>query len=289
MLDGVKRRLLRLPERGVDIALLDWGGEGPVALLHHANGFCAGVWGLVAEGLRSRFRVIAMDARGHGDSSAPPPPEPYHWENFARDAASVALALRDESGQARIALGIGHSFGGTSLLGASAAHPDLFERLLLLDPVVPPSTRVIRTALQRAHVGSLVEVARKRRHVWPDRDTARARWADKEMFAGWDPRAFELYLSEGMRDRDDGQVELKCRGDVEASVFEQGGTADVLEWARGVRIPVEILWASRGDFPRSIHEHLAEQMPHAVLHDVDTGHFVPMERPDLVIEAALNF
>ena len=287
MLDGVKRRLLRLPDRGVDIALLDWGGDGPLALLHHANGFCAGVWGRVAEGLRSRFRVIAMDARGHGDSSSPLPPEAYRWEHFADDAAAVGLALRDESDQPRIALGMGHSFGGTALLGATAAHPDLFERLVLLDPVVPPSTRMIREELQRSHVKNLVESARKRRHVWPDRDTARARWTEKDMFTGWDPRAFDLYLSEGMRDRDDGQVELKCRGEVEASIFEQGGQADVLQWARGVRIPVEICWASRGDFPRAIHEHLAEQMPHASLRDVDTGHFVPMERPDLVVATVL--
>ena len=37
-------------------------------LRHHANGFCAATWGLVAERLTPRWQVLAVDARGHGDS-----------------------------------------------------------------------------------------------------------------------------------------------------------------------------------------------------------------------------
>ncbi len=83
------RRTLALPETGVEISLVDWGGEGPLALLHHANGFCAGIWGLVAERLRRRYRVIGMDARGHGDSSKPRERSAYHWDRFAGDVASA--------------------------------------------------------------------------------------------------------------------------------------------------------------------------------------------------------
>ena len=67
LLASATPRTLALPERDIEIALLDWGGDGPPALLHHANGFCAGLWGGVADRLRSHFRLIAMDARGHDD------------------------------------------------------------------------------------------------------------------------------------------------------------------------------------------------------------------------------
>src|SRR5690606_14772791 len=80
---AVERRRLALAERGVEIALLDWGGDGPLVLMHHANGFCAGTLGLVAEALVPAFRVIGMDARGHGDSTKPEEPEAYSWEAFA--------------------------------------------------------------------------------------------------------------------------------------------------------------------------------------------------------------
>jgi pimeloyl-ACP methyl ester carboxylesterase len=78
-----KQRRILLEERGLEIALLDWGGDGPLVLMHHANGFCAGTLGLVAEALVPAFRVIAMDARGHGDSSRPEGPNAYAWDHFA--------------------------------------------------------------------------------------------------------------------------------------------------------------------------------------------------------------
>jgi len=118
MLSQVRRRKLALHGSSIEIALLDWGGDGPLALLHHANGFCAGVWGLVAERLRGHYRVIAMDARGHGDSSKPKGADCYHWELFGRDLLGVAEALAAEHPDGRIALGLGHSFGGIALLMA---------------------------------------------------------------------------------------------------------------------------------------------------------------------------
>src|SRR5258706_5837286 len=104
MLEDVTRRRLALPEHGVEIALLDWGGSGPLALFHHANGFCAATLDLVARPLRRHFRVIGMDARGHGDSSRPGASfaqraegerrpsggEPYAWGEFGADLAAVA-------------------------------------------------------------------------------------------------------------------------------------------------------------------------------------------------------
>ena len=98
MLDQVRRRKLSLPESGIEIALLDWGGSGPLALLHHATGYCAGVWGPVAEQLSHHYRVIAMDARGHGDSSKPVGADSYRWAHFGRDVVAVAEQLATEQG-----------------------------------------------------------------------------------------------------------------------------------------------------------------------------------------------
>src|SRR5262245_29496326 len=134
----IRRSRLHLPERGIELALVDWGGEGPLALLAHANGFCADVLGLIAERLRARYRVLGWDARGHGDSEKPAPPEPYGWNEFALDASAVTAAVLREQKAERIALAVGHSFGGTCLLNAAARDRARFERLALLDPVIVP-------------------------------------------------------------------------------------------------------------------------------------------------------
>ncbi|MDH3684574.1 MAG: alpha/beta hydrolase [Myxococcales bacterium] len=268
------------------IAALDWGGDRPLALLHHANGFCKGVWGLVAAGLKAHYRVVAMDGRGHGDSAPARSPEGYAWAGFANDVGRVARALLDETGASRVALGLGHSFGGTCLLGASALHGDLFDRLVLVDPVIP--IRPAEGPAAGAHVVGLVDRARKRRGEWGSRAEAREWFGEKELFAQWDERALDLYVLDGLRDRPDGGVELKCAGDVEAEVFARGGEVDVAAWARRVAVPTRFLWATSGNFPRARYERVVDSMPHARIEDVAAGHLVPMERPACVIQAVLH-
>ncbi len=281
ILDAAERRSLSLPERGVEVALLDWGGDGPLALLHHANGFCKGVWGLVADGLRDDYRVVAMDARGHGDTIAPADAA-FEWEEFVGDLGAVAARLCDEAG-APIALGLGHSFGGTSMLGASRNAPEHFERLVLVDPVIPFPKALLPP--DGGHVRKLVDGALKRRSDWPDRDEARAWWAEREFFAAWHPHALDCYVLDGLRERPEGDVVLKCEGRVEAAVFENGGNVDVREWAPGHPVPCLWLWAAKGNFSREAYEALAATMEDARVDSVDAGHLAPMERPDLVVEA----
>ncbi len=286
---NVRRRKIPLPAAGVEIAALDWAGDGPLALLHHANGFCAGVWGLVAEALSPRYRVVAMDARGHGDSSCPEGDEAFRWERFAEDVLSVASVLTRESPDGRVALGLGNSFGGTALIAAASRAPGLFERLVVVDPVVLPPRSMAIPPEARGRGRQLAEGARRRRAVFASRAEAREAWAARGFFAAWDPRALDLYVAEGLRDREDGQVELKCSPETEAAVFEASGTFDIFELAPAVRAPALFLWAARDSFPRDLHEALAARMPRARLEATDSGHLIPMERPDLVVEAVLRF
>jgi len=287
MLDDVQRRTVRLPDSGLEIALLDWGGEGPAALLHHANGFCAGLWAPVAERLRPHFRVVAVDARGHGDSSKPEGFEAYHWSNFPRDVLALADALADEI--PGFALGLGHSFGGTTLALAAGERPGLFERIVLLEPVIPPAAFFETEEVRQAHTRRLVNGALQRRHVWESREEAREKWSGKESFASWTPRALELYVTEGMRDLPDGRVGLKCPGEVEAAIFGNNNSVDVMAEASRVETPALVVWAVRGNWPRAHFEEFAGRMRDARVHTLDTGHFVPMEDPDAVVEEVLAF
>jgi pimeloyl-ACP methyl ester carboxylesterase len=288
LLARARQRTLSLPARGIETAVLDWGGDRPLALLHHANGFCKGMWAEVAEGLRDHFRVIAMDARGHGDSTHPEAPGAYAWPHFAEDLVAVAEALVAERGGGEIALGIGHSFGGTAMIGAAARRPGLFARLVLVDPVVPPPPDAGVTPENTPHLRRLVEGARRRRAHWPSRAAARAYCRERRFFTSWRPTAIELYLLDGMREHAGGSLELKCPGAVEAAVFGGSNTVDLFALAARVTAPTLVLWATRGDFPRPIHEALAATLPAGEFAAVDAGHLVPMEDPRLVVDAALR-
>ena len=288
LLDRAEARRLVLPERGVEVALLDWGGAGPLALLHHANGFCKGLWALVAEGLCDRYRVIAMDARGHGDSSRPEGPAAYGWDYFSLDLAAVAERLLAECGVDRVSLGIGHSFGGTAFLGASVRRPELFDRILLVDPVTPARTEGVPPE-RTEHHRSLVDRARRRRAEWPSRAAAFDWWRERELFSEWLPEALGLYALDGLGERVDGSVELKCPGEVEAAVFAGSLGFDVASLVRGAPTKALFLWAKRGNFPLPLYQELAASMRDARVEEVDASHLIPMEQPDLVVEAAQRF
>ena len=135
----------------------------------------------------------------------------------------------------------------------------------------------------------MAEAARRRRGVFRSRSEARAAWQRREFFAKWDPRALDLYVEEGLRERADGQVELKCAPEVEATIFEASGGLDLFALAPAVTTPTLFLWASRGRFPRFLYADLAARMAHARIEDVPAGHLIPMERPDLVSESVLRF
>jgi pimeloyl-ACP methyl ester carboxylesterase len=230
-----------------------------------------------------------MDARGHGDSARPGGDGAYHWLRFGEDAGAVARVLAEAHGGGRIALGLGHSFGGTALLMAAAAEPQRFASLVLVDPVLPPPPGSTAFGERPPRGESLSERAGRRREIFGSREEAGATWAEKPLFAGWDPRAFALYLAEGLRDRPDGQVELKCAAAVESAIFGNAGGLDAWAVAARVATPTLLLWAERGDFPRSVFESVASRMADARIRDVPTGHLVPMERPELVAELALAF
>ena len=88
--------LLRPSERdltvdGRRLHLLDWGGDRrpPLLLLHGFTGH-AHAWDTLAIALQPHFHVMALDARGHGDSD---PADVYDSAGSFRDLSSVVEQL----------------------------------------------------------------------------------------------------------------------------------------------------------------------------------------------------
>ena len=115
---------------------LSWGEERtelPSALLLHGITSSAQSWVRVGPALANRYRVYALDQRGHGDSIKPSRGA-YSLRNTADDALAFMNALALER-----PLLMGHSWGGaTSIVLASGdgtVTPALdFSQVILEDP-----------------------------------------------------------------------------------------------------------------------------------------------------------
>jgi pimeloyl-ACP methyl ester carboxylesterase len=101
---------------------------------------------------RSGHRVIAYDARGHGDSTPARDPTAYGYERLTADLETVLDAL--EVPQATLA---GASMGAHTALRFALDHPDRIAALAIItpayDPSAPPASKAdssYRTALAQA-------------------------------------------------------------------------------------------------------------------------------------------
>ncbi len=105
--------------------------QGPTIVMLHGGGQNRFSWKNTGQLLAERgFHVIALDARGHGDSDRAPNAE-YTVDAFAGDAAAVLKQI------GRPVVLIGASMGGlTGIVAAHNAGPAVVTKLVLVD-VVP--------------------------------------------------------------------------------------------------------------------------------------------------------
>jgi pimeloyl-ACP methyl ester carboxylesterase len=115
-----------LERDGVRLAGVDFGGAGPAVVLLHGLAGYAGEWTQTASWLTERHHVVALDARGHGDSER----EPADVSPSAH-VADVLFAL-ERLDLAPAAL-VGQSLGGRTALLAAAKRPDLVRAVVVAE------------------------------------------------------------------------------------------------------------------------------------------------------------
>ncbi len=144
---GVEVHTLPSHDRG-ELCVVEKGPKDarPLVLLHGIT-LAARVWGYQLRDLSDRYRVIAVDLRGHGVSKAGN--EGFGLHLLAADLRTVleALDLRD-------AIVVGHSMGGMTLMQFCGDHTDVLDDrvagvvFLATAPIVPlpmMAQRVLKT------------------------------------------------------------------------------------------------------------------------------------------------
>lgn len=110
------------------------GGKGPTILCLHGVTANAFVWLPVMASLADRFRLVAIDQRGHGRSQSSGFTA-WDADAYASDVAEVVLAL--EAGPTIV---VGHSLGARNALVAGARFPRLVTGVIAIDftPFIEP-------------------------------------------------------------------------------------------------------------------------------------------------------
>ncbi|WP_126635531.1 alpha/beta fold hydrolase [Embleya hyalina] len=114
--------------RGRRFAYLDFAGPGPVLLALHGHFGRSRIFAPLAAALAGRYRVVALDQRGHGrsDNGGEFTPDAY-----VEDAAAFLRAL-----DVAPAAVLGHSMGGAIAYLLARDHPRLVSALVVADMTV---------------------------------------------------------------------------------------------------------------------------------------------------------
>ena len=255
------------------ISYLDWGAPAPdaaVLLLVHGTMGCAADWSRVAPRLAGDFRVIALDQRGHGDSSHPPAPGGHRTEDYLADIEGLADAL----GLDRFAI-CGHSMGGHNAIGFAARYPDRVLCALANDILPAPAVRIDQWEPRlpgRANpvFATVDEYVAARRETAPD--------APEELLreeAGWRLTAVEGGLQAVADPR---------------SAFDWE-PADLWEEAAGIRCPILYIRAGRSPaLDAATQQRMVMQTPRARSVSLElSGHNTYLDREEEFVSMAHGF
>ena len=247
-------------------------GGDPPALLLHGIGNYGRVWDFVAGAVAGRLRLVAPDARGHGDSVVPA--AGYAPEDFVGDA----LAVMDATALARPVV-VGHSMGGAHAMVLAATHPERVRALVLVD--VGPEI---------GHEGG--DRARRLSLGRPDRfaDEAAARAYLHETSPGYSDAVYANRMAHVFRRDADGLV---WRSSKDALLRILGGPARSEEAWRALgtlAMPVLVVRGTRSEsLGATTYARMLETIPRVTGLELDAGHNVQLDRPTELADAIVEF
>jgi len=136
------RKTQRLSNSQMRVSYLEAGQGAPLVLIHGV-GMNAEVWYPQIEALSARFRVIAVDMPGHGESDA------FSRSVSLPDYVAWLAEFLDQRPEARFAVA-GHSMGALIAAGLAIDYPERVSHAIVMSGVYRRSDAARQAVLRRA-------------------------------------------------------------------------------------------------------------------------------------------
>lgn len=261
---------------------LTMGQGAPLVLLHGWPQTCH-AWRKVMPVLAQRFRVIAPDLRGLGDSSRPK--DGFDKQSVARD---VAQLLREGLGLESADV-VGHDWGGPVAFALAAYHPGLVRRLAMLDAAVPGDGSGTFSQAGRRWHHAFHQTAHLPEQLIAGREDIYYRWFYEHY--GYVRGAIgEADIAEYLRTYRN--AETTRTGLAYYRALDQDVAANAA-WLQEHRLAMPVLAIGgaeafgRGGESLSSLQRVATDVRGGVM--ADCGHWIPEEQPGRLAEALLHF
>jgi pimeloyl-ACP methyl ester carboxylesterase len=264
---------------GERIAYLDEGSGEAIVLLHGIAG-SSETWRSLIGPLSRKYRVVAPDLLGHGNSTKP-------RTDYSLGALSVLIRdVLTELGITRATL-VGHSLGGGICMQIVYQHPEYVQRLVLINSggLGPDVGLPLRLASLPGAELVLPIIAAKRLLAPGERVWSLMRKAGIESRRGEEMWRHYRSLS-------DGPTRQAFLRTVRGVIDHRGQAVSALNRLNSrTDFPVMAIWGDRDAMIPVAHAYAAQQVRPDVRLEVltDVGHFPHAERPAEVAELIEDF
>lgn len=268
-----------VPVNGVSLHYVDWdipggGSDCPTLFLLHGDMRTSRSWDAVARHLHEQFHVIALDSRGHGDSEWPD--SGYSFDQRIDDLEVFADAI-----QMRGAIAVAHSTGGVVAAKLSDRRPDIFSKLVLLEPMV-----VVTEAFQRM----VSQRAVRPRRTWGSRDEMYEYLRQHPMTGKWRDDVIRDVVAHESFELPDGRLDMKWANDSMDWKEREGDYHDLRPTLRTLEKPIQFIVSdSRADQFSDVADIAKETADFGMVTIPDSGHNMYMDQPKLVADAVVRF
>jgi pimeloyl-ACP methyl ester carboxylesterase len=269
-------RFRMLPTRRARLSILEAGTGPPVVALHGLGGTKGSFLPTAAE-LSGRFRVIAVDLPGFGDSDKPIGAR-YDAGFFARAATDLLDALDLERAHL-----IGNSLGGRVALEVGLRYPDRVDRLALLCPALAwrrerrlaPLLRLARPELALVQLAPRPLIEAVVRRLVPDADE------------GWTAAGVDEFLRAYLTPAGRAAFYAAAR---QIYLDEPHGEDGFWPRLAGLEADALFVWGRHDRLvPVAFARHVSEALPQARHIVLDCGHVPQVERPRRTHEVVGEF
>jgi pimeloyl-ACP methyl ester carboxylesterase len=263
-----------------NFSTLDFGGIGDTCLLLHGTGQNAEAWRDVATILSTEYRTIAIDMRGHGQTTENSNNSEHYW----RDIGPIIEAFDLESPP----ILIGHSSGGYAATAYSASGGECLAIVSVDGFTLDDKDSYISQANQ----WNLKDLATMFRYGWMATSAERDAYIQQVLDArnedwlnkGVDKSLLKRMLMRCFLQKDNSWIRRPTLDEIVtiSTPQSQATILPTLDLYDKVKSPLALIFATHGltAHRKKEVEAIAEARPNRIFRSINANHNVPMQQPD---------